>query len=179
MPRLHAIVWFFKHLILSTIYKILIWRYYYLLRSYSGECLGSSRDEERSELRYSIWIAEFRELIDLWTHAAFWVNIQFAVLPVFTILLPATGHSLFRGSARSLNEIELVRQMLAKLRLLHRILLQRFTAVRKLWLPTVNCASAFIYLGIQTTRFAFAWWCHYFYSNITRFDWSYPLNLSI
>ena len=26
----------------------------YLLRSYSGECLGSSSDEERSELRYAI-----------------------------------------------------------------------------------------------------------------------------
>ena len=25
-----------------------------LLRSYSGECLGSSSDEERSELRYAI-----------------------------------------------------------------------------------------------------------------------------
>ena len=46
----------------------------YLLRSYSGECLGSSSDEERSELRYAIWIAEFRELLDLWTHAAFWGN---------------------------------------------------------------------------------------------------------
>ena len=45
-----------------------------LLRSYSGECLGSSSDEERSELRYSIWIAEFRELVDLWTHAAFWLT---------------------------------------------------------------------------------------------------------
>ena len=45
-----------------------------LLRSYSGECLGSSSDEERSELRYAIWIAEFRELLDLWTHAAFWGN---------------------------------------------------------------------------------------------------------
>ena len=45
-----------------------------LLRSYSGECLGSSSDEERSELRYSIWIAEFRELLDLWTHAAFWLT---------------------------------------------------------------------------------------------------------
>ena len=46
----------------------------YLLRSCSGECLGSSSDEERSELRYSIWIAEFRELVDLWTHAAFWLT---------------------------------------------------------------------------------------------------------
>ena len=63
-----------------------------LLRSYSGECLGSSSDEERSELRYSIWIAEFRELVGLWTHAAFWL-VQFAVLPVFTILSSVTGRS--------------------------------------------------------------------------------------
>ena len=57
----------------------------HLLRFYSGECLGSSRDEERSELRYSIWIAGFRELLDFWTHAAFWIKHQFAVLSVSTI----------------------------------------------------------------------------------------------
>ena len=56
-----------------TLYKTFR-RSRYLLRSCSGECLGSSSDEERSELRYSIWIAEFRELVDLWTHAAFWLT---------------------------------------------------------------------------------------------------------
>ena len=54
-----------------------------LLRSYSGECLGSSSDEERSELRYAIWIAEFRELLDLWTHAAFWGNPVCSLTGVF------------------------------------------------------------------------------------------------
>ena len=38
----------------------------------SGECLGSSSDEGRSELRYALWTAEFRESTDSWTHVVAW-----------------------------------------------------------------------------------------------------------
>ena len=71
----------------------------YLLRSYSGECLGSSSDEERSELRYAIWIAEFRELLDLWTHAAFWRDPVCRFTGVFNSFFRHGGFS--RGSACS------------------------------------------------------------------------------
>ena len=42
--------------------------------SFRGRCLGSSSDEERSEMRFTTWTAKFRELLDLWTHAAIWRN---------------------------------------------------------------------------------------------------------
>jgi hypothetical protein len=53
----------------------------------SGECLGSSGDEERSELRYALWIAEFRESTGCWTHAAtcFTGCISIGVLYLFLV----------------------------------------------------------------------------------------------
>ena len=42
----------------------------------SGECLGSSSDEGRSELRYALWIAEFSEPTDSWTHAVPWPRLR-------------------------------------------------------------------------------------------------------
>ena len=73
----------FFEILFSYILQNFLRRSQNLLRSYSGECLGSSSDEERSELRYAIWIAEFRELLDLWTHAAFWGNPVCSVTGVF------------------------------------------------------------------------------------------------
>ena len=43
-----------SYIFLPYILQNFLRRSRYLLRSYSGECLGSSSDEERSELRYAI-----------------------------------------------------------------------------------------------------------------------------
>ena len=83
----------------------------YLLRSCSGECLGSSSDEERSELRYSIWIAEFRELVDLWTHAAFWLTPVCSFTGVYNSF--SVTISVVSLRARLRFSRELVRQILA------------------------------------------------------------------
>ena len=40
------------------------------LTTFNGGSLGSCIDEERSELRYVMWIAEFSESSNLWTHIA-------------------------------------------------------------------------------------------------------------
>ena len=51
--------------------------YYYLikifkikLKIFNGGYLGSHIDEERSQMRYAMRIAEFRESSDLWTQMA-------------------------------------------------------------------------------------------------------------
>ena len=38
------------------------------LENFSDGCLGSGYDEGRSELRYAVRIAEFRESSDFWTY---------------------------------------------------------------------------------------------------------------
>jgi len=38
--------------------------------TFNNGSLGSRIDEERSELRYVMWIAEFSESSNLWTHLA-------------------------------------------------------------------------------------------------------------
>ena len=38
--------------------------------TFDNGSLGSRNDEERSELRYVVWIAEIRESSNLWTHLA-------------------------------------------------------------------------------------------------------------
>jgi hypothetical protein len=38
--------------------------------TFNNGSLGSRIDEERSEMRYVMWIAEFRESLNLWTHLA-------------------------------------------------------------------------------------------------------------
>ena len=38
--------------------------------TFSSGCLGSRNDEERSEMRYVMWIAEFSESSNLWTQVA-------------------------------------------------------------------------------------------------------------
>ena len=40
------------------------------MTTFNGGSLGSCIDEERSELRYVMWIAEFSESSNLWTHIA-------------------------------------------------------------------------------------------------------------
>ena len=38
--------------------------------TFDNGSLGSRNDEERSEMRYVMWIAEFSESSNLWTHIA-------------------------------------------------------------------------------------------------------------
>ena len=38
--------------------------------TFNNGSLGSRNDEERSEMRYVMWIAEFRESSNLWTQIA-------------------------------------------------------------------------------------------------------------
>ena len=38
--------------------------------TFNNGSLGSRIDEERSEMRYVMWIAEFSESSNLWTHIA-------------------------------------------------------------------------------------------------------------
>jgi len=45
-----------------------------ILTTFNGGSLGSCIDEERSELRYVMWIAEFSESSNLWTHIALQSN---------------------------------------------------------------------------------------------------------
>ena len=96
--KCHSHMWYHNLTPLSNILQNLLRRSRNLLRSCSGECLGSSSDEERSELRYSIWIAEFRELIDLWTHAASWPRSVCSFTGVFNSIF---RHGSFHGVARS------------------------------------------------------------------------------
>ena len=49
------------------------WMYFFILMiktTFNNGSLGSRIDEERSELRYVMWIAEFSESSNLWTHLA-------------------------------------------------------------------------------------------------------------
>ena len=39
-------------------------------KTFSNGCLGSRIDEGRSEMRYALWIADFSEPSDFWTHMA-------------------------------------------------------------------------------------------------------------
>lgn len=41
-----------------------------IFKTFNNGSLGSRIDEERSEMRYVMWIAEFRESSNLWTHIA-------------------------------------------------------------------------------------------------------------
>ena len=41
-----------------------------IITTFDNGSLGSRNDEERSEMRYVVWIAEFRESSNLWTHIA-------------------------------------------------------------------------------------------------------------
>ena len=41
-----------------------------IFKTFNNGSLGSRIDEERSEMRYVVWIAEFRESSNLWTHIA-------------------------------------------------------------------------------------------------------------
>ena len=144
-----------------------------LLRSYSGECLGSSSDEERSELRYAIWIAEFRELLDLWTHAAFWGN------PVCSVT--GVWNSFFRHGLVSWICVLSVLQSLLGTSNASGV---RSSAVRASLSSTQGRRSSglthswiFWFVCVQQLPVA----CRGFvmFTYITRFHWSYPLNLSI
>ena len=42
------------------------------MTTFNGGSLGSCIDEERSKLRYVMWIAELSESSNLWTHIALW-----------------------------------------------------------------------------------------------------------
>ena len=158
--------------ILLTFYKTFR-RSRYLLRSYSGECLGSSSDEERSELRYSIWIAEFRELLDLWTHAAFWLTPVCSFTGVFNSFFrhwatngAACSAALPSGLARQTiaGGVQLSCESTCSNRSGHpqlifhsRILRGSLAISQLLW-----CDTSFIWVFLRT-----------------RSNWSYPLNLSI
>lgn len=43
---------------------------YLIVKTFNNGSLGSRIDEERSEMRYVIWIADIRESSNLWTHIA-------------------------------------------------------------------------------------------------------------
>ena len=154
----------------------------YLLRSYSGECLGSSSDEERSELRYAIWIAEFRELLDLWTHAAFQRELVCSFTGVFYSSFVAEISPRICGLNRRSRD-GVVRETAAGSSLrceLWRALLlcaptQDVTAV----LALHSCCSSVCTVYNGVSRVGNVWDSNYITILITRFNWSYPLNLSI
>ena len=61
-------------------------------RTFNNGSLGSRIDEERSEMRYVMWIAEFSESSNLWTHIALfgipksmlvWVSVNTSKLLIF------------------------------------------------------------------------------------------------
>ena len=62
--------------------------------TFSNGSLGSRNDEERSEMRYVMWIADFRESSNLWTHIA--------LLVLWQVCLFECRHSLTRHSLRYL-----------------------------------------------------------------------------
>ena len=57
--------------------------------TFNGGSLGSCIDEERSELRYVMWIAEFSESSNLWTHIALQGLVPVACL--FECQIPFSG----------------------------------------------------------------------------------------
>ena len=147
----------------------------YLLRSYSGECLGSSSDEERSELRYAIWIAEFRELLDLWTHAADWGNPIRSFTGVFNSFF---RHGVFlRGSACSAC-------VSSRLGMSNGSGASWSPCESDLVVEALVDPQLFVLAysrGVLTAR-SFGWRVGCYVQivlYITRFNWSYPLNLSI
>ena len=50
-----------------TFHKVvMLMRFDFTLKMFCKECLSSIDDEECSEMHYALWIAEFREPIDVW-----------------------------------------------------------------------------------------------------------------
>jgi len=70
----------------NTIYKCKQWEYH---TTFNGGSLGSCIDEERSEMRYVMWIAEFSESSNLWTHIALQGKCPVAWL--FECQIPSSG----------------------------------------------------------------------------------------
>ena len=54
-----------KHITAKTITNTIVKR-----TTFNNGCLGSRNDEERSEMRYVMWIADLSESSNLWTHIA-------------------------------------------------------------------------------------------------------------
>ena len=93
------VVWsggeWYMHSCISHLFSV---KHNNLMTTFNGGSLGSCIDEERSQLRYVMWIAEFSESSNLWTQIALQVLLEHVCLSVILTHTQCTA-SLWVGSA--------------------------------------------------------------------------------
>ena len=72
---------------LAVVFNFIFQYIYIFFTTFSDGCLGSRNDEERSEMRYVMRIAEFSESSNLWTHIALPLTREHSCLSVCSLLL--------------------------------------------------------------------------------------------